>query len=90
MQRRGRRGHVSGRDLVLGLRDLARERFGLMARTVLTQWGVKSTSDFGELVFNMIEEDIMSKQDSDTRADFADIFDFEEAFERDMTIEILD
>ena len=90
MQRRGRRGHVSGRDLVLGLRDLARERFGLMARTVLTQWGVKSTSDFGELVFNMIEEDIMSKQDCDTRADFADIFDFEEAFERDMTIEILD
>ena len=90
MQRRGRRGHVSGRELVLGMRDLARERFGLMARTVLSQWGVTSTSDFGELVFNLIEEDIMSKQDSDTRADFANIYDFEEAFERDMKIELED
>ena len=69
MQRRGRRGHVSGRELVLGMRDMARERFGLMARTVLNQWGVTSTSDLGELVFNLIEEDIMSKQDSDSRAD---------------------
>ena len=90
MQRRGRRGHVSGRELVLGMRDLARERFGLMARTVLNQWGIVSTSDFGELVFNLIEHEIMSKQDSDSRADFADIYDFEEAFERDMKIELED
>lgn len=90
MQRRGRRGHVSGRELVLGMRELARERFGLMARTVLNQWGITGTADFGELVFNMIEEDIMSKQDSDTRADFANIYDFEEAFERDMKIELED
>ncbi len=90
MQRRGRRGHVSGRELVLGMRELARERFGLMARTVLNQWGITGTADFGELVFNLIEEDIMSKQDSDTRADFADIYDFEEAFERDMKIELED
>jgi uncharacterized repeat protein (TIGR04138 family) len=90
MQRRGRRGHVSGRELVLGMRDFARERFGLMARTVLNQWGVTNTSDFGELVFNLIEEEIMSKQDSDTRADFANIYDFEEAFERDMKIELED
>ena len=88
MQQRGRRGHVSGRELVLGLRDMARDRFGLMARTVLNQWGVKSTADFGELIFNLIEEQIMSKQDSDTRADFENIYDFEEAFERDMKIEI--
>ena len=87
MQRRGRRGHVSGRELVLGMRDLARERFGLMARTVLNQWGVKETRDFGEIVFNLIEEEIMSKQDSDTRSDFADIYDFETAFEREMKIE---
>ena len=88
MQQRGRRGHVSGRELVLGLRDMARDRFGLMARTVLNQWGVKSTADFGELIFNLIEEQIMSKQDSDTRADFENIYDFEAAFERDMKIEI--
>ena len=90
MQRRGRRGHVSGRELVLGVRDLARERFGLMARTVLNQWGVKETADFGEIVFNLIEEEIMSKQDSDTRTDFAGIYDFETAFEHEMKIELED
>src|SRR5262245_12413587 len=88
LQRRGKRGHVTGRELLLGLRDQARERLGLMARTVLSQWGVKGTSDFGEIVFNLVEEQIMSKQDSDTRADFANVYDFEEAFDRGTQIEL--
>ena len=88
VQRRGKRGHVTGTELLTGLRDLARERFGLMARTVLNQWGVKSTSDFGEIVFNLVDEQIMSKQDSDTREDFANVYDFEEAFDRDTQIQI--
>ncbi|HYF51299.1 MAG TPA: Minf_1886 family protein [Planctomycetota bacterium] len=88
VQRRGRRGHVSGKELLEGLRDLARERFGLMARTVLNQWGVKSTSDFGEIVFNLVDEQVMSKQDSDTREDFANVYDFEEVFDQQTQIEI--
>jgi len=90
VQRRGRRGHVTGRELLEGLRDLARERFGLMARTVLNQWGVKTTADFGELVFNLVDEQIMSKQDSDSREDFADVYDFEETFDHDTQIQIED
>jgi len=88
VQRRGRRGHVSGKELLEGLRDLARERFGLMARTVLNQWGVKGTSDFGEIVFNLVDEQVMSKQDSDTREDFANVYDFEEVFDQQTQIEI--
>jgi uncharacterized repeat protein (TIGR04138 family) len=88
VQRRGRRGHVTGRELVEGLRDLARERFGLMARTVLKQWGITRTGDFGEIVFNLVEEQIMSKQDSDTRDDFDNAYDFEEAFDQDTQIDI--
>lgn len=88
VQRRGRRGHVTGRELLEGLRDLARERFGLMARTVLNQWGVRKTADFGEMVFNLVEEQVMSKQDSDTREDFENVYDFEEAFDHDTQIEI--
>jgi uncharacterized repeat protein (TIGR04138 family) len=84
VQRRGRRGHVSGKELLDGLRDMARERFGLMARTVLNQWGVRKTGDFGDIVFNLVDEQIMSKQDSDTRDDFADRYDFEEAFDHDQ------
>jgi uncharacterized repeat protein (TIGR04138 family) len=88
VQRRGRRGHVSGKELLEGLRDMARERFGLMARTVLNQWGVKGTADFGELVFNLVDEQVMSKQDSDTREDFANVYDFEEVFDQQTQIEI--
>jgi uncharacterized repeat protein (TIGR04138 family) len=84
VQRRGRRGHVSGPELLEGLRDMARERFGLMARTVLNQWGLHKTGDFGEIVFNLVDEQIMSRQDSDTREDFADRYDFEETFDHDQ------
>ncbi len=88
VRRRGRRGHVSGRELLEGVRDMARERFGLMARTVLNQWGIRKTGDFGEIVFNLVDEQIMSKQDSDTRDDFANVYDFEEAFDHDTQIEL--
>jgi len=88
VQRRGRRGHVSGKELLEGIRDLARDRFGLMARTVLNQWGVHSTSDVGEIVFNLVDAQVMSKQDSDTREDFANVYDFEEVFDHGTEIEI--
>ena len=60
----------------------------MMARTVLNQWGVRRTGDFGEIVFNLVEEQIMSKQDSDTREDFADVYDFEDVFDHGTQIEI--
>lgn len=88
VQRRGRRGHVSPRELLEGLRDMAKERFGLMARTVLNQWGITKTGDFGEIVFNLVDEQIMSKEESDTREDFQDVYDFEEIFDHGMQIEI--
>lgn len=88
VQRRGRRGHVSGKELLEGIRDLARDRFGLMARTVLNQWGVHATSDVGEIVFNLVDAQVMSKQDSDTREDFANVYDFEEVFDHGTEIEI--
>jgi uncharacterized repeat protein (TIGR04138 family) len=88
VQRRGRRGHVSGKELLEGIRDLARDRFGLMARTVLNQWGVTQTGDIGEIVFNLVDAQVMSKQDSDTRDDFANVYDFEEVFDHGTEIEI--
>lgn len=87
-RRHHRKGHVTGRELAVGVKDLARERFGLMAKTVLNQWGVTKTADIGELVFNMVEEQIMIKQDSDFREDFENVYDFDEAFEEDFKIEM--
>jgi uncharacterized repeat protein (TIGR04138 family) len=73
--------HISGRELVEGARDLALERYGPMARSVLEHWGIHATSDLGELVFALVEHGVLIKQDEDTRADFVDVFDFAEAFE---------
>ncbi len=72
--------HVSGPELLEGLRAYALDQFGPMAKTVLNAWGVKRCSDFGDIVFNLIEYNVFSKTENDRREDFADIFDFEEAF----------
>jgi len=73
--------HVSGQELAEGVRELALDRFGPMARTVLEHWGIHDTEDVGRVVFAMVEQGILIKQDGDHPEDFSDVFDFEEAFE---------
>ena len=72
--------HVSGAELCEALRELAIRRWGLMAKTVLSSWHVRSTLDFGKIVYAMIENQMMQKTDDDSLEDFRDIFDFAEAF----------
>ncbi len=80
--RRGKgRKHVCGSELLDGFRDLAVQTFGFLARAVLVEWGVRTTDDVGDLVFDLIEEDLLQKTADDRREDFHDLFDFEEAFE---------
>lgn len=74
--------HVSGQELSEGLRLYAIEQFGPMARTVLENWGVSSTEDFGNMVFNMIDAKLFSKTETDSIDDFKGIYDFKEAFDR--------
>ena len=76
----GEERHVSGEELILGVRDHALQEFGPMAYTLLREWGVRSCSDVGEMVFELLEEGMFGKQDSDTREDFADHYVFAEAF----------
>jgi uncharacterized repeat protein (TIGR04138 family) len=70
--------HVSGPELLHGVRDFAMSEFGLMARTVFRRWGVNSTADFGEIIFNLIEANLMSKTPDDCRRDFHDVYDLDE------------
>lgn len=74
--------HVSGEQLLEGVRDLALEQFGPMALTVMHDWGLTRCEDFGEIVFNMVDHKLLSKTKEDTRADFKSIYDFEEAFRK--------
>ena len=75
--------HISGRELAGGLRELALKQYGPMARTVLAHWGIHSTEDLGDIVFAMVECGVLIKREEDRWEDFTDLFDFEEAFERD-------
>lgn len=72
--------HITGRELAEGVRDLAINRFGPMARDVLEHWGITASADVGELVFALVEAGILIKQDEDELSDFADVFDFDDAF----------
>lgn len=78
--RTGRSRHVSGQELLEGLRVYALDQYGPLAKTVLNSWGIQRCSDFGELVFNLIEYNVFSKTDTDRREDFANLYTFEEAF----------
>lgn len=74
--------HVTGQQLLEGVRDLALESFGPMAMTVFEEWGIHSCRDFGEIVFIMVEHKVLRKTESDSRADFEKGYDFFETFRK--------
>lgn len=82
------RAHISGHELLEGVRELALEQFGLMARTVFHCWGIHTTDDFGRMVFELIERGEMRKTDGDQIADFCDVYDFAEALEARYSIPV--
>jgi uncharacterized repeat protein (TIGR04138 family) len=73
--------HISGAELAEAVRDLAINRFGLLARVVLEHWGIHCTEDIGEIVFLLVDHGVLAKEETDRREDFADVFSFEEVFE---------
>lgn len=84
----GPQHHVTGKELCEGILDLAQREFGLMARTVFRLWGIQRTDDFGEIVFNLVEFNLMSKTSDDERDDFHEIYDLDEALVRAYRIRL--
>lgn len=80
MEETGGKGrHVSGKELLEGFRDLAIEQFGPMASTLMDEWGVMECRDVGNMVFQLIEEQVFGRQESDKPEDFDGVFDFRKA-----------
>jgi len=77
------RRHITGRELAEACRDLALQRYGVLARMVLEHWGMTSTSDFGDVVFTLVDLGLLLSQATDTRDDFADVFEFADVFDRE-------
>lgn len=78
--------HISGGELCEAFRDLALERFGLLARDVLASWGIEETRDLGNIVFNLIDVGAMRANDDDRIEDFDHRFDFEAAFSEEVDL----
>lgn len=78
--------HVSGGELLHGIREYGLKKFGPMTRTVLDHWGINSCDDFGEIVFNLVDEGILRKTESDHREDFRDGYNFCDAFDKPFEV----
>lgn len=74
--------HVSGGELLEGIRDFALAQYGPMAKTLFDNWNVRSCADFGEIVFKLVDYEVLGKTENDRLEDFSDGFDFEDAFVR--------
>ena len=80
--------HVSGAQLCLALRDLAMERWGLLARAVLARWRIRGTIDFGNMVYLLISHNFMKKTEEDTLEDFRAVYEFNDAFDAHYEFEL--
>ena len=81
-ENRGTIRHITGQELLDGIRQFALNQFGPMVITVLEEWGVRNSRDFGEIVFNMVEIDLLAKTENDNRDDFNNGYDFTDAFRK--------
>jgi uncharacterized repeat protein (TIGR04138 family) len=73
--------HVDGRQLSEAIRELAVERWGALASTVLAGWNIHSTRDFGEMVFMLVRLGMLGRQESDRVEDFDNVYTFAGAFD---------
>ena len=81
-----RERHVTGQELCEGIRQFCIERYGLMAKSVLSSWGIRTTDDFGAIVYNLIDAGLMAKTKSDRIEDFHAVYDFDQAFIRSYQV----
>ena len=78
--KKGEIRHVTGQELLEGIRQYALHQYGPMARAILNEWGVQRCEDFGEIVFNMVERKLLAKTEKDSHDDFKNGYDFMDAF----------
>jgi len=72
--------HVSGQELLDGIREYALQEFGPVSKRVLSEWGINECIDFGNIVFNLVNHGLLGKTDEDSIEDFMGGYDFHEAF----------
>lgn len=79
--------HVTGQELLEGVRLFAIQEFGPMVPTVFETWKIKQCADIGQMVFNLTQAGIFGKTETDTIEDFKKGYSFHEAFVKPFTPE---
>jgi uncharacterized repeat protein (TIGR04138 family) len=80
--------HVTAYELLDGIREFAKDKFGFMARTVFESWGLHGTGDFGQIVFSLVSYSLMGKTDEDNLEDFENVYDFKKVFDEEYIAEL--
>ena len=80
--------HISGQELLEGIRELALKKFGLMSQSVFAHWGICATEDFGRIVFELVERGEMRTTERDRLGDFLNVYEFDEALDREYVIPV--
>jgi uncharacterized repeat protein (TIGR04138 family) len=70
LRKGGAEGHVTAAELMMGIRTYALEQYGALAKSVLNHWGIRRASEFGDIVFNLIDAEVLGKRPDDKREDF--------------------
>lgn len=86
----GEERHVSGEELMEGVRRLAIDLFGPLTLMVFNHWNVRATDDFGRMVFRLVDRGLLRKTDSDRYEDFVGVYDMQEAFAPDALVAAVD
>lgn len=81
-----RERHLTGQQLCEAIRRYALNQYGYMAKIVLNNWNLETTSCFGDIVYNMISVGIMKKSSRDKRSHFDDVYRFDDVFQTDFAI----
>ena len=79
-QQQGAPRHISGQELCEGLRKLLIRHFGRLTAAVLSHWNISETTDFGNIVYALVDVGLLSVSAEDSRTDFTDVYRFHEAY----------
>lgn len=62
--------HLSALEVLQGLKKQLTDEFGILTALILESWNIQSASDIGEIVFDLINLQILSASAEDKRSDF--------------------
>lgn len=86
----GKKRHLTAKELLDGIVELGKEKYGLLSLEIFRSWGCRTTDDFGEIVFSLIEIGEFSKTPEDKKEDFHNVFDLEEKLKKEYEFKVKD